>query len=105
MKRMTLRVATMLLGLGLAPALAAQDDPRAEPLFNAAFTEAEVLAAFKAKNKEVLLVLTGGTTYQGKVKDVGTAAVLLTGLRGKEFYDAWIPLDTIVAMEERVRMR
>ena len=79
--------------------------PRAAPLFDAQHTAADILAAAKAKDKALVLVLDGGASYAGKVKEVGDYAVILTELRGKEFFDAWIPLDAIVAMEERVRLR
>ena len=105
MSRVPLRATAFLLAALAASPVPAEDDPRAVPLFNAGYPVGQVLETFKARGKAVVLVLQGGTTYSGKVKAVGTAAVVLTGLRGKEFYDAWIPLASIVAMEERVRMR
>ena len=99
-------LAAALLAAALPGTASAQDpDPRAAPLFNAQHTAADVLAAAKAKGKALVLVLDGGASYAGKVKDVGDYAVILTELRGKEFFDAWIPLDAIVAMEERMRLR
>ncbi len=106
MTRMTGWLAAAVLAVAWPGIAGAQgDDPRTVPLFNAQHTAADILAAAKAKDKALVLVLDGGASYAGKVKDVGDYAVILTELRGKEFFDAWIPLDAIVAMEERVRLR
>ena len=88
----------------LAPA-GAEDDPRAVPLFDAKFTPRDVLSIAMEKKKAMTLVLTNGTTYSGFVKSVGDHAIILTRLRGKEFFDAYVPLASIVSMEERVRLR
>ena len=100
-----LAVIVLVTGIALARPALAQDDPRTVPLFNVQHPLAAMLTAAKAKGKALVLVLRSGASYTGKVKDVGTEVVILTGLAGKEFFDAWIRLDNIVAMEERVRMR
>lgn len=99
-----LAVLALVAAVAATPATA-QDDPRAKPLFNASVSTLDLLKTFQANEKAVIVVLHGGVSYAGKVKAVGTSAVILTGLRGKEFFDAWIPLESIVAMEERVRLR
>jgi hypothetical protein len=88
-----------------APALAQDTDPRAVPVFDARFAVADILATAKERKKALKLVLRGGASYTGLVKDVGAHAVVLTRLSGKEFFDAYVPLRAIVALEERVRMR
>ena len=91
--------------LALAGNAVAQDDPRATPLFDVRFTIHDILSVAKDKGKAMVVMLGGGVTYVGKVKAVGDHAVILTGLQGKEFFDAYVPLDSIVALEERVRLR
>ena len=98
-------VAPTLLGLALAQPLHAQDDPRVAPVFNAAHALPDILNAARAKDKALVFQLAGGVSYAGKIKDVSASAVIVTELRGKEFFDAWIPFASIVAMEERVRLR
>lgn len=105
MKTTTGLLAAALLCTGLAGPAAAQGDARTTPLFAAQLDMGDVLQAFKRRKKALVLVVSDGTRYTGMVKDVGPSAVILTGLEGKEFFDAWIPLGAIVAMEERVRMR
>jgi hypothetical protein len=61
------------------------------------------LARIAAAKQGVELTLRGGKSYRGRVGKVGDHAVLLTELEGKEFYDAWIALDEIAAVELRVR--
>ena len=104
--------ATRITGLALATALAlagapalAQDDPRAVPLFNARHGLADILAVAMTRKKALVVVLSNGSTYVGRIKAVGDHAVVVTEIQGKEFFDAYIPLDDIVALEERVRMR
>ena len=102
-----IQIAVVILAVGLAvtrPAVA-QDDPRVAPLFNAQHPLSAMLTAAQTKGKALVLVLRDGVRYTGKIKDVGTEGVIVTGLAGKEFFDAWVRLDSIVAMEERVRMR
>ena len=93
------------MALALSGQALAEDDARAVPLFDARFAISDILAMAKEKGKSLAVVLNGGVTYTGKVKAVGTHAVILTELGGKEFFDAFIPLESIVALEERVRLR
>jgi len=105
MRRSIRFLASALLGLALAHPLQADEDPRTAPVFNARHALGDMLTTAKTQGKAVVFQLQGGVTYTGKIKDVGPAAVVVTELRGKEFFDAWIPFSAIVAMEERVRLR
>ena len=95
----------LVAAVAFAPSTLAQDDPRATPLFNAQQPLSAMLNTAKANGKVLVLAVRGGASYAGKIKDVGTEGVIVTELRGKEFFEAWVRLDAIVAMEERVRMR
>ena len=53
------------------------------------------------KGKVVTLRLSAGDEISGKVSDVGEAAVRLTELTGKEFYEALIRTDSISALVVR----
>ena len=55
--------------------------------------------------KRVSLVLEAGPEMTGVVSRVGDSVVLLTELSGREFSDAAVPLDRIVAVVVRVRGR
>ena len=50
------------------------------------------------KGKVVTLRLLAGEEVSGKVADVGDAAVRLTELTGKEFYEALVRTDNISAL-------
>jgi len=53
--------------------------------------------------KTVTLYLRGGEKLTGKLSVAGTRTVQLTGLSGREFYDAVVALDAIDAVEVRAR--
>ena len=53
--------------------------------------------------KSVTLKLSSGEELGGKVGKVGAEAVQITEISGKEFYDALIPLNNIVAVIVRAR--
>ncbi len=105
MKASTGLLAAAVVALTTAQPSAAQEDARIVPVFNARHEVSDVLVSALNKDKALVVVLHSGTSYSGKIKDVGDHAVILTELRGKEFYDAWIPFSAIVALEERVRLR
>ncbi|MFT5447974.1 MAG: hypothetical protein ACI9DC_003153 [Gammaproteobacteria bacterium] len=90
---MGLAVVVFVTGIALARPALAQDDPRAVALFNVQRPFAAMLNVAQAKGKALVVVLRSDASYTGKVKDVGTEGVILTGLAGKEFFDAWIRLD------------
>ena len=77
MRRPTILCAALLLASVLPVRSMAQDDARAVPVFNAQHALHDVLNAAKAKDKAIVVVLQGGASYAGKVKDVGTGAVIL----------------------------
>ena len=59
-----------------------------------------------AKNKKVhtFIKLKNGTTYSVKeLKEVSNHAVVLRGPGGKEFYDVYVPISSIEAIEVRVK--
>ncbi len=55
------------------------------------------------KGKAVTLRLSSGEEIGGTVADVGTNAVHLTALTGKEFFDAVVPLNQVVALVVRTK--
>ena len=96
-------IAVALLMTGTASA--SETDPRAIPLFSVSKSVSDLLRVAQAQKKFLYFQLSNGMQYVARVKDVGQDAVLLTELQGKEFFDAWVRLDAIVALEERVRLR
>ena len=105
MKRIA--VAAVLVGwLGgtLVPAPTASAQTAAAPAsLDPTHTLHDNLSRLAAEKQGVELTLRGGKSLRGRVGKVGDHAVLLTELEGKEFYDAWIALDEIAAVELRVR--
>ncbi|MFN7975149.1 MAG: hypothetical protein U0166_22820 [Acidobacteriota bacterium] len=101
------RIAAMaLLLVGLAGGLGvvgggalAAPDAAAPAAFDATKTMAQNLAA--QKGKVVTLHLSSGGTVSGKVEGWGSEVVHVSGLTGKELYDAVVRLDAIVAIEAR----
>lgn len=61
------------------------------------------LERLASAKRGVEVTLHGGKAYRGRIGGVGDQAVLLTEIEGREFYDAWIALDEIAAIEVRVR--
>lgn len=55
------------------------------------------------KGKAVTLRLSSGEEIGGTVAEVGTTAVHLSALTGKEFYDAVVPLQEVVALVVRTK--
>ena len=55
------------------------------------------------KGKAVTLRLSSGEEISGTVAEVGTTAVHLSALTGKEFYDAVVPLQQVVALVVRTK--
>ena len=105
MSRTSRFLAPIVLGLAFSQTALADQDPRTLPVFDASWKVIDVLLAAKTQKKGLTFVLSNGQTYTGTVKAVGDHAVIVTNLRGKEFFDAYILLDRIVALEERVRLR
>jgi len=55
------------------------------------------------EGRDVEVVLTNGKSYHGKIASVGNETVLLTQIAGKELFDVLIELDSVAAVELRVR--
>ena len=68
---------------------------------NTSLSLADNLSALKGKTVEVSL--SSGSSMAGTVKSVGAASLHLSEIRGKEAYDALIPLDKITAVQVRFR--
>jgi hypothetical protein len=64
-----------------------------------------ILQAAKADKAKVELTLRSGTQFTGKVAEVGTHAVVLAELSGREFYDAMIFTQEIAAITTLVRKK
>jgi len=88
-----LGLGTLLVGSGLLAAEA--------PDFQAADTVRSLLE--RHQGKEVSLHLAGGGEIAGRVAAVGQTTVYISGLAGKEFYDAVVSLDKISAVTFRAR--
>ena len=71
--------------------------------FSAQMTTWTALKTAHGAEARVNLLLEGGAQYSAKIKDLGTAAVVLKEPTGKEFYEVYVPLDKIVAIELKVR--
>jgi hypothetical protein len=63
----------------------------------------DVLKIAQAGDLPVYVHLVGGVEYAGHVKDVSNAAVVLTKVSGKEFYDIYVVAAQIASVEVRVR--
>lgn len=53
--------------------------------------------------KKVTVILESGTVMVGQVKDVGKKLLYLEKLEGKEYFDALIRIDEVVAIDTRFR--
>jgi len=76
-------------------------DPKEYVQLNAAIPLADNLIAMKGK--AVAVSLSSGQTMTGVVKEVQNNLLYLEKLSQKEFYDALIRVDLIVAIEVRAR--
>ena len=85
--------------LALAPATLPAQDAKLE--VQGADTVKSVLA--RQVGKRVSLVLATGPELTGVVASVGDQVVHLTGLAGREFFDAVVSLDRVSAVVIRVR--
>lgn len=63
------------------------------------------LRRLAATGKPVEIVLRNGKSYRGKLGGVGDHSVIVAEIQGREFYDALVLLDEIVAVEVRARER
>jgi len=69
--------------------------------FNTNVSLSENLNALQGRSVEVTLA--SGGTVAGTVERVGTASLHLSKVRGKEAYDALLPLEKITAVQVRFR--
>jgi len=95
--RHTLLAALLSAGM-LLPTSAAFAQP---PQFNPVFSVADNLAALKGRTATVHLA--SGQSITGVVKDLGDHMLHIERISQREFFDALIRIDSIVAVEARVR--
>ncbi len=94
---------TIALTVALATCLGARVAlGQAGPLV-ATETVHDTLVRLQAAKKPVELVLHNGKSYRGNIGSVGDHAVVVTEIQGREFFDAYILLDDITAVEVRAR--
>lgn len=86
-------------GLAAGPAAAADTE------MDVAVPEAIAANLQKQAGKRVALKLTSGQELEGTVSKVGTAAVHLSQLAGKEFFDAVVRLDHVTALIVRTKTK
>lgn len=106
--RMVLMLRAAVTGLVMFTApLAAHAQPAgdAATTLSAAASLRDTLESLRAAGKPVELVLKNGKSYAGKLGAVGADAAVVSEVRGKEFYDAYIVLDDVSAVEVRMRDR
>jgi hypothetical protein len=72
---------------------------------NASQSMGDNLRRLSEAKKTVELVLRNGKSYQGKLGAVGDHAVVVSQIAGREFFDALVLIDEVVAVEVRVRDR
>ena len=75
------------------------------PVLNASESLRDTLERLRAAGKPVELVLKNGKSYAGRLGAVGDRGVVVTEIRGKEFFDAYVVLDDVSAVEVRARDR
>jgi hypothetical protein len=98
--------AIALVGALVAPPAFAQTAGTAPAAaLDPALTLRDNLAKLATAKQGAEVTLRGGKSYRGRIGAVGDHAVLMTELEGREFYDAWIALEEIAAVEVRARGR
>ena len=64
----------------------------------------DLLKLAKHNKKHTFIILKSGTKYSVKeIKEVSRHAVVLRGPGGKEYYDVYVPISSIEAVEVRVK--
>ena len=94
------------LCLGAAPA-AAQDSAAGQekkPMLEAQDTMASALKRLEGKTVRVRLA-GGSDEVVGKLESVGKELAHLSGLQGREFFDAVVRIDQVAAVSVQVRTR
>jgi hypothetical protein len=77
----------------------------AAPTVSAQVSLGDTLKLAQANDLPVIVNVDGGVSYNARVKDVGSAAVVLTKVYGKEFYDVYVPLGQVTSVELRIRTK
>jgi hypothetical protein len=93
----TLAATILVIGFAALPLGALAETPQ----FNPAFSIADNLAGLKGRTATVHL--TSGQTITGVVKEIGDHVLHLEKIAQREFFDAVIRVETISAVEARVR--
>ncbi|MBD8527246.1 hypothetical protein [Pseudomarimonas arenosa] len=78
-----------------------QAEAKETPVVDALKSMEDNLAALSGKS--VSLHLSNGHTVSGKVAEVGAQHVRIAEISGKEYFDALVRIDSIVALEVRAR--
>ncbi|MBI3995107.1 MAG: hypothetical protein HY349_03915 [Nitrospirae bacterium] len=91
-------VAIMSASVLAAPAANAQEQAK---VFKTEFSLMDNLKM--SVGQFVYVRLSSGDELGGEVKEVGINSVHLSELRGREFFDALVPIDRIVAIIKRAR--
>jgi hypothetical protein len=100
----------LLLALAVLTALAASFHvgrasaaDAAKPGFSASMTTWGALKAAQSGDAKVNLFLEDGVQYSAKIKDLGNDAVVLKEPTGKEYYEVYVPLEKVIAVELKVK--
>lgn len=97
--RMLATAMILCAGLAAGPVAATDTD------IDVAVPEAIAANLQKQVGKRVALKLTSGQELEGTVAKVGPAAVHLSQLAGKEFFDAVVRLDHVTALIVRTKTK
>jgi len=100
--RLTLLACVLTLALVSPAALA--DEGATQAQVTASDSLVDTLKEAQAKKSHIMVLLKSGAHYSARtIKDVSKQAVVLQGPHQKEFYDVYIVLDAIAAVEVRAR--
>ena len=96
----------MTLGWGVlvVASAAGADEPKTLTL-DAGWDVKQVLSQLKEEGVVAHIELHNGKAYAGRIGQVGKNAAVLVEIQGREFYDAFIPFESIAAIEARARNR
>ena len=96
-------VATLLVGAAAAVAQASAGQEK-KAMLEAQDTMASALRRMEGKTVRVRLA-GGGDEVVGKLESVGKELAHLSGLQGREFFDAVVRIDQVAAVSVQVRTR
>jgi uncharacterized protein (DUF608 family) len=91
-----------LLAIGARSPVRAQSGGDAAVL-NASQSMGDNLRHLAEAKKTVELVLRNGKSYKGKLGAVGDHSVVVTQIAGRDFFDALVLIDEVVAVEVQAR--